>query len=209
MTTRPLFIVFEGIDGSGKSTQCDLLFEHARGVGLSAVRLAEPTDGPWGRKVREMLAKKEMAPAGEQMQLFLMDRKDDTERNIVPALDAGKTIIMDRYYFSNAAYQGAAGIAPEKIIAENLAMHFPEPDRVYFIDIPADVAIRRVSGRSGKREEVFEKEAFLDRVRDIFLSLADERFVVIDGTKAIEEIFSIIRSDFASLWRIGPHGNAL
>lgn len=196
---RPLFIVFEGIDGSGKSTQCDLLFDHARSAGLPAVRLAEPTGGAWGRKVREMLARKEMAPAEEQLRLFLMDRKDDAERNITPALNDGKIIIMDRYYFSNAAYQGAAGIAPERIIDENRAMSFPEPHRVYFIDIPADVAVRRISGRSGKREEVFEKEAFLKRVREIYLSIADDRFVIIDGTKSIDEIFSSIKYDFASL----------
>ena len=199
MTTRPLFIVFEGIDGSGKSTQRDLLYDHARSAGLPAVRLAEPTGGTWGKKVREMLARKEMAPAEEQLRLFLMDRKDDAERNIVPALDGGKIIIMDRYYFSNAAYQGAAGIDPRRIIDENRAMKFPEPGRVYFIDIPADVAIRRVSGRSGKREEVFEKEAFLQRVREIFLSIADERFVILDGTKSIDEIFASIREDFTSL----------
>ncbi len=199
MSRRPLFIVFEGIDGSGKSTQCDLLFDHVRSAGLPAVRLAEPTGGVWGRKVREMLAKKEMAPAEEQMRLFLMDRKDDAEKNIVPSLDGGITIIMDRYYFSNAAYQGAAGIDPGRIIAENRAMHFPEPDRVYFIDIPPDVAIRRVSGRSGRREEVFEKEAFLEKVRDIFLSIADNRFLIIDGTKSIDGIFSSIKDDFASL----------
>lgn len=199
MTRRPLFIVFEGIDGSGKSTQCDLLFDHVRYSGLPAVRLAEPTGGDWGRKVRVMLAKNEMAPAEEQMRLFLMDRKEDAEKNIAPALDGGKTIIMDRYYFSNAAYQGAAGIDPERIIAENRAMRFPEPDRVYFIDIPPDVAIRRVSGRSGKREEVFEKEAFLKKVRDIFLSIADDRFLIIDGTKGIAEISAVISNDFASL----------
>jgi dTMP kinase len=199
VTRRPLFIVFEGIDGSGKSTQCDLLYDHVRSAGMPAARLAEPTGGEWGRKVREMLAKKEMAPAEEQMHLFLMDRKDDAEKNIAPALDSGRTIIMDRYYFSNAAYQGAAGIDPGRIIAENRAMRFPEPDRVYFIDIPSDVAIHRVSGRSGKREEVFEKEAFLKRVRDIFLSIADDRFLVIDGTKSIGDIFSIVKDDFASL----------
>ncbi|HOD16552.1 MAG TPA: dTMP kinase [Spirochaetota bacterium] len=199
MTRRPLFIVFEGIDGSGKSTQCDLLYEHVRSSGISAVRLAEPTGGVWGRKVREMLSKKEMAPAEEQMRLFLMDRKDDAEKNIAPAMESGRTIIMDRYYFSNAAYQGAAGIDPGSIIAENRAMRFPEPDRVYFIDIPPEVAIRRVSGRSGKREEVFEKEAFLKKVRDIFLSIADNRFLVIDGTKSIDGIFSSIKEDFASL----------
>ena len=196
MTRGPLFIVFEGIDGSGKSTQCDLLFSHAASLGLPAVRLAEPTDGKWGRRIRAMLKETDMPAAEEQLRLFLLDRQDDAEHNIVPALKNNKIIIMDRYYYSNAAYQGAAGIAPERIIAENRNMRFPEPDRVYFIDIPPATAIHRVSGRSGKTKEIFEKETFLQEVRDIFLSIADERFMIIDGTKGIREIFEIIKKDF-------------
>ncbi|OHD64559.1 MAG: dTMP kinase [Spirochaetes bacterium RBG_13_51_14] len=196
---RRLFIVFEGIDGSGKSTQCDLLFGHVVSIGLTAVRLAEPTDGVWGRRIRNMLKENEMAPAEEQLRLFLLDRKDDAEKNIIPALNGDAIVIMDRYYYSNAAYQGAAGILPERIIAENRKMRFPEPDRVYFIDVPPEVAIWRVSGRMSKGKEVFEKESFLRKVREIFLSLADERFIVIDGTRDIGEIFEIIKRDFEKL----------
>jgi len=76
------------------------------------VRLAEPTDGKWGREIRTMLKRKEMAPAEEQLRLFLIDRQDDAEANISPSLQKGVTVIMDRYYYSNAAYQGAAGILP-------------------------------------------------------------------------------------------------
>ncbi|MBP7734505.1 MAG: dTMP kinase [Spirochaetes bacterium] len=195
---RPLFIVFEGIDGSGKSTQCDLLFKHALSLGLPAVKLVEPTDGPWGRKIRTMLKEKEMAPAAEQMRLFILDRQDDAEKNIIPALKENRIIVMDRYYYSNAAYQGAAGLAPETIIAENRKMSFPEPDRVYFVDIPPDRAMQRVTGR-GEGKEIFEKESFLQKVRDNFLSIADERFLIIDGTCSVDEIFEIIKEDFTKL----------
>jgi dTMP kinase len=200
MTTiqRPLFIVFEGIDGSGKSTQCDILYRHIVSLGFPAVRLAEPTDGQWGRKIRAMLKEKEMAPADEQMRLFILDRQEDAEKNITPALEENKIIVMDRYYYSNAAYQGAAGMAPDAIIAENRKMEFPEPDRVYFVDLPPDRAMRRVTIR-GEAREVFEKESFLRKVRDNFLSIADERFLVVDGTKSIEEIFGEIKRDFEGL----------
>ncbi|HOT46425.1 MAG TPA: dTMP kinase [Spirochaetota bacterium] len=196
---RPLFVVFEGIDGSGKSTQCDLLFGHAVSLGLPAVKLAEPTDGRWGRKIRAMLREKEMAPAEEQMRLFLLDRQEDAEKNIIPALRENRIIIMDRYYFSNAAYQGAAGMAPEQIIAENRKMNFPEPDRVYFVDLPPDRAMERVTVRSGGEQEVFEKESLLQKVRENFLSIADGRFLVLDGTGSIDEIFEVIRNDFNDL----------
>lgn len=199
MTRGPLFIVFEGIDGSGKSTQCDLLFRHVVALGFQAVRLAEPTDGTWGRAIRSMLKDKDMPAVEEQFRLFMLDRDDDVKRNIIPALKEKKIIIMDRYYYSTAAYQGAAGVAPERVIDENRKMGFPGPDRVYFIDIPPETAILRVSGRKNKTKEVFEKESFLRNVREIFLSIADERFLVIDGTKKIEEIFDIIKDDFMSL----------
>ena len=199
MTRRPLFIVFEGIDGSGKSTQCDLLFGHAAALGLQAVRLAEPTDGAWGRALRSMLKKADMPAAEEQLRLFILDREDDVKRNILPALKEKKIIIMDRYYYSTVAYQGAAGLAPERIIADNRNMRFPEPDRVYFVDIPPETAILRISGRTNKTKEIFEKESFLRKVREIFLSIADERFLVIDGTKTIDEVFDIIKYDFTSL----------
>ncbi len=199
MGRGPLFIVFEGIDGSGKSTQCDLLFRYAVAQGAPAVRLAEPTGGEWGTRIRAMLKEPAMAPAEEQLRLFLLDRKDDVERNIVPALKESRIVIMDRYYYSNAAYQGAAGIAPGRIIAENRALSFPEPDRIYYVDIPAPVAMRRIAGRSGKGTEVFEKEYFLQRVREIFLSFSGDRFMVVDGTQGIEDVFAVIKKDFDAL----------
>jgi dTMP kinase len=199
MTRGPLFIVFEGIDGSGKSTQCNLLYRYLQSRGSPAVCLAEPTDGEWGKRIRAMLKEPDMAPAEEQLRLFLLDRQDDAERNIAPALKADRTVIMDRYYYSNAAYQGAAGIPPERIIAENRGMGFPEPDRIYFIDIPAETAIRRVAERTGKGKEIFEKEPFLRKVRDIFLSFSDDRFMVVDGSQGIGEIFEIIKNDFEKL----------
>ncbi len=197
---RPLFIVFEGIDGSGKSTQCDLLFNYARSLGLPAVKFVEPTGGPWGRKIRAMLKEKEMAPAEEQMRLFILDRQEDAEKNILPALKENRIILMDRYYYSNAAYQGAAGLTPETIIAENRKMRFPEPDRVYFVDIPPGRAMMRVTDR-GEGKEIFEKESFLHKVRDNYLTIADGRFLVVDGTGDVDEIFEMIKEDFTRLLR--------
>ncbi len=194
----PLFLVFEGIDGSGKSLQSELLFRHAASMGLPAVRLTEPTGGEWGRKIREMLRKDTMIPAIEQHRLFLMDRKDDVERNILPAMNEKRIVIMDRYYYSNAAYQGALGLPPDRIIRENRDMNVPEPDRVYYIDIPPDIALQRITQRDGAKD-IFERETFLKRVREIFRSLADKKFLIIDGRLGVEEISGIIRADFDML----------
>ena len=201
MISAPLFIVFEGIDGSGKSTQSDLLFRYIESKSIDVVKLFEPTDGEWGRRIRQMLKGEAMPPADELLELFIRDRKDDVEKNIMPIVSKN-IIVMDRYYYSNAAYQGAAGISSEKIIALNKENNFPEPDRVYFIDIQPGTAVERIIGRDDKGREVFEKESFLKKVRDIYLSVADEKFMIIDGTKGIDEIFNIIKDDMEG--KFGP-----
>jgi dTMP kinase len=161
--------------------------------------MAEPSQGEWGLKIRRMLSGEETPPAGEQLRLFLMDREDDARRNISPALETGVSVIMDRYYFSNAAYQGAMGLAPEDIIAENRKRNFPEPSRVYIIDIDPDTALERIALRSSSRRDIFEKREFLHRVREILLSVADERFVVIDGNSPAEEISARILLDMKNI----------
>ena len=194
----PLFIVFEGIDGSGKSTQADMLYDHFLAENRPAVRLFEPTQGEWGRKIRSMLSGDEAPDAVEQLRLFIRDREDDVRKNVRPALDAGKIIIMDRYYYSNAAYQGAAGIDPFEIIKENIEMGFPGPDRVYLIDIEPETALERIERRNGSvKRDLFERQHFLAEVRDIYNSIADESFVTIDGTLPADRIFSCVLNDVA------------
>ena len=200
MKQTPFFIVFEGIDGSGKSTQCELLFRHVSSLGLAAVRLFEPTDGKWGQKIRKVLEGKVAASPEEQLELFLRDRSYDVEKNIMPALKKNNIVIMDRYYYSNAAYQGAAGVPAEEVILKNRNMRVPEPDRVYCIDLPPYIALQRIAQRNG-RKDIFERGPFLDTVRNLFLSLADDSFLVIDGRMKVEEIFEKIRSDFEGLIR--------
>lgn len=193
---RPLFIVFEGIDGSGKTTLADMLFDHYRAGGVPAVRLREPTDGEWGRRIREMLKGEEAPRAEEQLRLFLLDREDDVKRNIRPMMAEKRLILMDRYYFSNAAYQGAAGLPPDTIISENRKRGFPEPDRVYLVDIDPEEALRRIGSRNGGMgKELFEKKFFLERVREIYLSLAGETFRVLDGSLSPGTLLGILTGD--------------
>jgi len=136
-----MFIVFEGIDGSGKSTQCDLLYKYLLDNDVDAVRLLEPSNGEIGKKIRTILSGDIIPPVSKQVELFIKDRKDDVEKNILPALLDGKVVLMDRYYFSNAAYQGAQGIDPKTIIDKNLALDFPQPDIVYYLDIHPNAAM--------------------------------------------------------------------
>ncbi len=195
-----LFIVFEGIDGSGKTTQSEMLRKFLMEKGIKSRWMREPTDGEWGREIREILKGEEMPGAEEMLGLFIRDREDDVRRNILPSLKENISIIMDRYYYSNAAYQGAMGLSPEEIIRENRKMSFPEPDRVYLIDTTPELALERLAGRNSNGErELFEREAFLKKVRDIYHRIAGENFLIVDGSGNVDEIFRLISHDCMKL----------
>ena len=189
----PLFIVFEGIDGSGKTTLSNMTFNYYNKKGVPVINAKEPTDGIWGNKAKDILQGNTIASASELMKLFLLDREDDAKKNIIPSLNDKKMIIMDRYYFSNAAYQGAMGISPDSIITENNKKKFPEPDRIYLIDINPDEAIKRIAMRTDK--DIFEKRSFLEKVREIYLSITDNRFLILNGIKKPEYLLKQIQDD--------------
>jgi dTMP kinase len=198
----PLFILFEGIDGSGKTTQADMLFSWLNKQSVSATRLAEPTGGRWGRKIRAMLSGNSAPDPWEQVRLFILDRDDDVANNLAPALSRGDVVVMDRYYYSNAAYQGAGGADPAAIIAENRARRFPEPDRIYFIDIDPGLAMERIGRRaSEKARELFEQKGFLERVRTIFLSQLGPNALVVDRSGSPDEVFARIVQDMTAGFR--------
>nr|MDP6657848.1 dTMP kinase [Nitrospinaceae bacterium] len=107
---RGWLIVFEGIDGTGKSTQCQKMETRMREYGVPVIRLREPTDGVWGQKIRKILSDGRGAVTPkEELTWFIEDRREDVEKNILPALRENKVVLLDRYYYSTAAYQGALG----------------------------------------------------------------------------------------------------
>lgn len=168
-----LFIVIEGIDGTGKSTQAQRLGDWFASQGREVVLSREPTAGPWGKKVRESAATGRLAPE-EELQYFLNDRRQHVEELITPSLAAGKVVILDRYYFSTMAYQGARGFDPAEIRRSNEAFA-PVPDLLLIMDLDVDQALIRIGVRGDTANE-FEKRGNLERCREIFLSLADEPF---------------------------------
>lgn len=199
-SVKSKFIVFEGIDGSGKSTQCSLLYNFILSKNIPVKLLAEPTSGEYGQKIRKMLQSDKPIPVEEQIQLFMDDRQQDYNVNIKPCIDSGITVVMDRYFYSNAAYQGSSSFSPSQIIRKNISRGFPLPDRVYYIDIEPAEAMKRIIERNGSgKTELFEKKAFLEVVRNNFLSIIDERFLKADGNLRPEDIFRIIKDDYASL----------
>src|SRR4051812_1992705 len=105
-------IVVEGIDGSGKSTLVSQIAGHCRTLGLGCVTGSEPTRGPWGAQLRRSMIEGRLS-LEEELDLFLKDRAEHVETVIRPALQRGDVVVLDRYYFSTAAYQGARGADPE------------------------------------------------------------------------------------------------
>ncbi|MCH7226385.1 dTMP kinase [Haloferula sp. A504] len=190
-----MFIVLEGIDGTGKSTQSRLLAEWFGQQGREVVTSREPTDGPWGRKLRESASTGRLS-AEDELEYFLKDRKQHVDELIQPSLEAGKVVILDRYYFSTMAYQGVRGFDPTEIRRKNETFA-PVPDHLFILDLDVDRALDRIGSRGDAANE-FERRDALQKCRDIFLSLKDEPFAhVIDSRRDLEEVQEAIRAELA------------
>jgi dTMP kinase len=177
--SKGALIVLEGIDGSGKTTQARSLLRRLRYRGYEAVFFREPTRGKWGRAIKKMAARADSLTPDEELDLFVRDRRENVEKNLKPALEAGKVVVLDRYYFSTIAYQGAKGLDTRKIRRMNEAFAV-RPDLVVVLDVDARAGLARICGRK-TRDELFEREDYLARVREIFLSFKGPRFVHLDG----------------------------
>jgi dTMP kinase len=176
---KGLLVVLEGIDGSGKTTQARSLLRRLRYRGRKAVFFREPTRGKWGRAIKKMAARADSVTPDEELDLFVRDRRENVAKNLAPALAAGKVVVLDRYYFSTIAYQGAKGIDPGKIRRLNEKFTV-KPDLVIVLDVDAGAGLARIRGRK-TRDELFEREDYLARVRQIFLGFKGPRFVHLDG----------------------------
>ncbi len=169
MSKRGLLIVFEGIDGTGKSTQIKRLADWLESCGRKVVASYEPTDGPWGRKLRESATTGRLS-LDEELALFLRDRREHVENLIMPSLKAGRDVLLDRYYFSTMAYQGARGAHPEEIRRANEEFA-PVPDLLLVFDLDVDAALERIGARGDTANE-FERRESLNRCRGIFLGVS-------------------------------------
>jgi len=167
--SRGVLIAIEGIDGAGKTTQSLTLSDRLSKKGYPVVRLHEPTDGVWGEKIR-LLAKngRHHVNAEEEMEYFYEDRLEDVAENINPALKKKNIVIMDRYYFSSVAYQGARDLDPNYVEKKNEGIA-PEPDLLIILDLPPEVALKRIREKRNRTPNHFERRKYLQKVRGIFL----------------------------------------
>jgi len=181
-----LFIVFEGIDGTGKSTQLHLLAEKLSGLGYAVVATREPTDGPYGQKIRELFVDRGAVSREEELELFIADREQHVKEVITPALADGCVVICDRYYLSTVAYQGANGMDPEQILKKN--ENFPAPDLAIILEIEPAQGIHRIQKQRNEHPNTFEGEANLQNVAKIFGTMQQDYIVRINGSGSIEKV---------------------
>ncbi|MDB4387649.1 dTMP kinase [Akkermansiaceae bacterium] len=186
-----MFIVFEGIDGTGKSTQVQLLADALRAKGHEVITSKEPTDGPHGTRLRNSADTGRLSPQ-EELDLFHLDRREHVETLIKPALERGAVVILDRYYFSTMAYQGVRGFDPQEIRATN-EKFAPVPDHVFILEVPIDTALERIGVRDGEANE-FEQRDSLEKCHAIFSSLSDGFVQRIDATASPEEVHAAVLS---------------
>jgi dTMP kinase len=190
---KGFLLVIEGIDGTGKTTLSRRLVEWLLDTGRPAVLLREPTDGPYGRRIRALAkeGRQAVSPA-EELELFIQDRIENCRDNIRPALKRGDLVVMDRYYLSSAAYQGALGLDPETILERNERIAVI-PDLVLLLDIPVHAGLRRISSFRKSGPDLFENESYLEKVRSIFLTLRRPFIRVLDASRDADSVFESAR----------------
>lgn len=182
-------IIFEGIDGSGKSTQAKMLTDKLMLLGYDAVLTFEPTNREYGQKLRNSFFAGRLSPE-EELDLFIKDRKQHIEKEITPYLNANKIVIVDRYMYSSIAYQGALGIDTHYI--KNLHNDFIiEPSLVFIFTSNVDDCLKRIKKDRGVTDEL-ENTYYLTKVENIFRSFQGDIFKHIDASQSIESVHTEI-----------------
>jgi dTMP kinase len=196
---RPLkgaFIVLEGGDGSGKTTQARALCSALRREGYSVYPTAEPSRSTAGRLIRRsVLHGKKTSPEVEAL-LFAADRFLHLESEILPALAAGKIVVCDRYICASIAYQGAQGVDPQWL--REINQFAVKPDLALYLDVPAETGISRIK----RKKSVLENLELQRRVREEYLKLTQTReLTLVDATQAIDKVSENILGLVASRLR--------
>lgn len=211
-----LFLSLDGLDGTGKSTQCRLLADWLRARGERVTTCVDPGGTALGDRIRALLLdKRNQITLPAEMFLFMASRAQLTAEIIRPALEAGGSVLSDRYLLANVVYQGHAGglDVDELWRVGRLATGGLEPDLTLVLDLPLDVATARRQRPADRLES--RSPQYHEQVRQGFLAEArrrPERLTVIDASGAVEDVQGLIRQEVervlaARAWPSGPGGS--
>ena len=192
---RGLFFALEGIDGSGKSTQLQLLKENLEKAGRPCITTCEPTGGPMGRLLRQVLTGQVRCDSRVVAPLFVADRLDhllNEERGICKPLQEGIPVPHDRYYFSSYAYQSVDLPLEWVIQANRPCADILRPTATIFIDLSPELALERIA-RNRESTELFETRDRLTRTREQYFRAfealkEEERVIILPGDKGVEDL---------------------
>jgi len=199
-----LLIIFEGIDGAGKTTQAIRVTDWLKQKGLPAVSFSEPTHGVYGKQLREIIFHgRGNITFQKEMDLFLKDREEDVREHILPALRQNFIVVMDRYYYSNMAYQGALGIDVNHIHALNEKIA-PRPDMVIILDLDVQVGLHRINTFRQEKENSFERADYLQKVSQIFKQMKGDYIYHIPASFPLEEVNAAIDQKIMDLLQKNP-----
>ena len=199
---KPLFIVLDGIDGSGKGTIIELLYNYL--FSLKKYRIlttAEPTSGKYGKEIRNILKKEKdpMKGAERCFELYIKDREEHLKQVIEPFLKLNDSIVIcDRYYYSTIAYQNAQGMPLKTLLNAN--KNFRKPDIAFILDLPPEQALERI--HKARQKEKFEQLSFMLKIRENFLALKthlSDNIRVIDASKSKDIVFNQIKIEINKL----------
>ncbi len=185
---KGVLIVLDGIDGTGKTTQAKRLLATLRNKGVDAVYFREPSNSKFGLEIKRKAVIADSLTPEEELDLFQKDRKENVENNLKPALKQKKVIVLDRYYFSTIAYQGARGFNPETIRSQNESFAV-EPDVVFILDIAPQKGLDRIALGREKLDKHFEREDYLAQVRQIFQGFKGNNIHHIDASRTEDDIY--------------------
>ncbi|MBI3337065.1 MAG: dTMP kinase [Candidatus Staskawiczbacteria bacterium] len=185
------FIVIEGLDGSGKNAQIELLLDYLRGKQVIATK--EPTmESEAGRKIKQALREEIKLTPLELQSLYVQDRKEHLDNKVIPALKKGKFVLSNRYAFSTFAYGASDGLDLQLLIKMN--EQFLLPDLTIIIDVLPESCMERIEGR-GEPKELFEKKEKLVKVSEFYKKMPEmfKNVIMVNGEKAIPEVFKDIK----------------
>ncbi|MEK6852306.1 MAG: dTMP kinase [Nanoarchaeota archaeon] len=204
MKKRGFFIVLDGIDGSGKSTQIKLIAKYFREGGKQVTVTHEPWKGKYGRLIDRLVNSEEgkKLTANDWLELFTKDRLEHVEKEIIPSLNRGKVILSDRYYYSTLGYQ----LKKEEWNAYTISINM-RPDLAIIIDVPVSVGMKRIEQDISKKirvgsKTVFEKKKILEKVSKKFRLIPKyirDNVKVVDGEGTPAEVFARIEKELRRL----------